>query len=46
VKIIEMDPSGNPQRQYERVEDFIFTPDGKRQSRLVSEPVFPYDTFC
>lgn len=32
VKIFELNPSGKPQGQYETVEDFIFTPDGKRSS--------------
>ena len=39
VKIVELDPSGNQQGQYEMVEDIIFTPDGKRTSRVIRAPM-------
>ncbi len=39
VKITELDPSGNPQGQYELVEDIIFTPEGKRAERVVRAPM-------
>jgi hypothetical protein len=38
LKIVELSPSGNPQGQYELVQDFIFTPDGRRSSRVVDQP--------
>jgi|SRR5215472_82770 len=39
VKITELDAAGNPEGKYELVEDIIFTPDGKRSSRVVRAPM-------
>ena len=39
VKITELDAAGNPEGKYELVEDIIFTPDGKRTSRVVRAPM-------
>jgi hypothetical protein len=39
VKITELDPSGNPQGQYELVEDVIFGQDGKRAEKVVRAPM-------
>src|SRR2546425_7010382 len=40
VKMEELDPSGNPSGgKWEIVEDIIFTPEGKRISKVVYAPV-------
>jgi len=39
VKIQELDEGGNPRGKYEIVEDIIFSPDGKREERVVRAPV-------
>ena len=40
VKMEELDPSGNPSGgKWELVEDIIFTPEGKRMSKVVYAPV-------
>ncbi len=40
VKLEELDPSGNPTGgKWELVEDIIFTPEGKRMSKVVYAPV-------
>jgi len=39
VKIQELDASGSPGGKYEIVEDIIFSPDGKREEKVVYAPV-------
>src|ERR1700749_1611539 len=39
VKITELDPSGNPQGNYELVEDIVFGSDGKRTEKVVRAPM-------
>ena len=39
VKIAELDASGNPQGNYELVEDIVFTPDGKRAEKVIRAPM-------
>jgi hypothetical protein len=39
VKLLELDPGGAPGGKWELVEDIIFSPDGKRTSKVVYAPV-------
>ncbi len=40
VRILELDPSGNPEGgKYEMTEDIIFSPEGKRTEKVVRAPV-------